>query len=338
VTQRAIIRSTGMHVPARVVTNHDLQQYMDTSDEWIQQRTGIRQRHWVPETGETGASDLALAASKQALERAGWAPEDVELILFGTLSPDLNFPGSGCLLQAKLGLETVPAMDIHNQCSGFLYGLATADAMIRSGQYRRILLVGAEVHSTGLDISTRGRDVAVIFGDGAGAVCIEADENVGDAGVLANALHAQGAYARELMTELPASSQSPRMTPAGLAAGRHYPHMNGAAVFKHAVRRLPQVTEEVLAQAGVAAAQVDLVIPHQANRRINEFVARALKLDDSQIVHTIEDYGNTTAASIPMALHHAIEAGRVQSGALLLFLAFGAGFTWAASLYRVPEA
>ena len=334
---RTVIRSTGRHVPERVVTNADLQQWMDTSDEWIRQRTGIEQRHWVDETGGIGASDLGLVAAQKALAKAGWEPKDVDLILFATLSPDIEFPGSGCLLQAKLGLESTPAMDIRNQCSGFLYSLATADAFIRSGQARRVLIVGAEVHSTGLDISTAGRNVSVIFGDGAGAACVEGVEVADDVGVLASRLHAQGSLSGILTLIAPASREWPRITTEMMDQGLHYPHMDGPTVFKHAVRRLPEVAHEVLAAAGVSLAEIDLVVPHQANLRINQFVAGQLGIPDDKVVHNIQRYGNTTAASIPIAFDEALEAGRLPSGGTVLFLAFGAGLTWAGSVYRAPR-
>jgi len=203
--KKSIITGTGRYLPPRIVTNDDLTQWMDTSNEWIRKRTGIEQRHWIEEEGDTGPSDLGLEASRIAMKRAGWAAEDIDLIIFATLSPDIFFPGSGCLLQHKLGLESTPALDIRQQCTGFLYGLSTADAFIRSGLYNRILLVGAEVHSTGLDISTRGRDLAVIFGDGAAAVCIEGVESNEEVGVLASCLHARGEFAKSLWTEVPAS-------------------------------------------------------------------------------------------------------------------------------------
>lgn len=282
-----------------------------------------------------GASDLALEAAKIALERAGWTAEDVELIIFATLSPDIFFPGSGCLLQHKLGLVSTPALDIRQQCTGFLYGLETADAMIRSGVYRRILLVGAEVHSTGLDISTRGRDVAVIFGDGAAAVCLEGAADT-DAGVLATALHADGSLSRSLMIEAPASCRNPRIDTAMLAEGLHYPFMDGRNIFKTAVRRLPQVTREVLTKAGIGLEQVDLFIPHQANMRINQAFGKALDLADDKVFHNIQRYGNTTAASIPLALDEALEMNLIGAGSTVVFLGLGAGLTWGAVAYRFP--
>jgi 3-oxoacyl-[acyl-carrier-protein] synthase-3 len=309
---------------------------MDTSDEWIRQRTGIEQRFWIPEGGGMGASDMGREAALLALKRAGWDAGDIDLIIFATLSPDIDFPGSGCLLQDKLGLETTPALDIRQQCSGFVYGVAVADAFIRSGVYQRILFVGSEVHSTGLDISTRGRDVAVIFGDGAGAVCLEGADGNSSAGVLGTVLHAQGRYADSLMMEAPASRLNPRISVELVEQGRHFPTMDGKAVFKHAVRRLPQVAREVLEKAGLGLEDVDLVIPHQANLRINQAFQQAMNLPDEKIFHNIQRYGNTTAASIPIALDEAIETGRVMSGSTLLFLGLGAGLTWGAVVYRHP--
>lgn len=333
---KTIIRGTGRHLPERLVTNAQMTEWMDTTEEWIVQRTGIEQRYWTPQAGGVGASDLALEASTIALERAGWRAEDVEMIIFATLSPDLFFPGSGCLLQHKLGLKSTPALDIRQQCTGFLYGLETADAMIRSGVYRRILLVGAEVHSTGLDISTRGRDVAVIFGDGAAAVCLEGVTDTED-GVLATALHAEGGLARSLMIEAPASCRNPRIDAAMLAEGLHYPFMDGRNIFKTAVRYLPRVTQEVLTKAGIGLDRVDLFIPHQANMRINQAFAKALDLADEKVFHNIQRYGNTTAASIPLALDEALEMNLIGAGSTVVFLGLGAGLTWGAVVYRFPD-
>jgi len=334
--KQSIIRGTGRYVPPREVSNEDLSQWMETSDEWIRQRTGIEKRHWIPEEGGVGASDLALEASKIALHRAGWTAEDVDLIIFATLSPDIFFPGSGCLLQTKLGLASTPALDIRQQCTGFLYGLVTADAYIRSGYARRVLLAGAEVHSTGLDISTRGRDVAAIFGDGAGVVCIEGADAGDGAGILAAALHADGAGAESLMIEGPASRQWPRIDDKMLAEGRQYPVMDGQKIFKTAVRRLPEVAGEALRQADLPVEAVDLFIPHQANLRINQAFARAMKLPEDKVFHNIQKYGNTTAASIPIALDEALEQGILGPGRTAMFLGLGAGLTWGAVIYRFP--
>lgn len=332
--RRTLIKGTGRYLPDRLVTNDDLTQWMDTSDEWIEQRTGIKQRYWIPEEGGVGASDLGFEAAKLALYKTGWKPEDLDLIIFATLSPDIFFPGSGCLLQAKLGLETTPALDIRQQCTGFLYGLATADAYIRSGMYERILFVGAEVHSTGLDISTTGRDVTVIFGDGAAAVCLEAGEVDENVGVLSSALHAQGELAESLMLEAPASREMPRIDEQMLKERKHYPHMDGKTIFKNALKRLPEVTHEALGMAGLELDDIDLFIPHQANLRINQFYQQSMKIPEGKVYNNIDKYGNTTAATIPLALDECIEKGMISSGSTLLFLGLGSGVTWGACIYR----
>lgn len=332
--KKSIIKSTGMFVPPNVITNHDLEKMIDTSDEWIKQRTGIEQRYWID--GETGASDLGFEASKIALENAGWTAQDLDFIIFATLSPDIMFPGSGCLLQAKLGLDSTPALDIRQQCTGFLYGLATADAYIKSGLASKILLVGGEVHSSGLDKTTRGRDITVIFGDGAAAVCIEGVETDKQAGVLSSALHADGNLASALMTELPAS-RLPCRLPADIPFDdpRYFPVMDGPAIFKKAVRMLPKVIKESLEKAQISLDEIDLIIPHQANMRINQALGQFLKLDDNKIFHNIQKYGNTTAASIPIALHEAMEQGLIgKSGDVVLFTGLGAGLTWGSVIYK----
>jgi 3-oxoacyl-[acyl-carrier-protein] synthase III len=334
--KRTLIKGTGRYLPDRVVTNHDLCQWMDTSDEWIEQRTGIVERRWVPEEGNVGASDLGLEASKIALSRAGWHPEDLDLIIFATLSPDINFPGSGCLLQHKLGLKSTRAIDIRQQCTGFLYGLEIADAYIKSGHAEKILIVGSEVHSTGLDLSTRGRDVSVIFGDGAGAVCvcgIDTNENVG---ILACSLYAEGKYAESLMTEAPASRLNPRFTEEMFQQGRHFAKMDGKRIFKLAVTRLPEVTLEALKKAGVSLSNVDMIFPHQANLRINQFYSKALNLPDEKMYNNIQKYGNTTAGSIPIALDEAIEKRLISENSTVVFSGLGAGLTWGAVVYRFP--
>jgi 3-oxoacyl-[acyl-carrier-protein] synthase-3 len=333
---KAVITGTGRFVPPRVVTNDDLTQWMDTSDEWIRQRTGIEERHWIDQEAPVGASDLGLEASRIALGRAGWEPEDIDLIIFATLSPDLFFPGSGCLLQHKLGLQDTPALDIRQQCTGFIYGLATADAYIRSGMARRILLVGAEVHSSGLDLSTAGRDVSVIFGDGAAAVCVEAVDTERKVGILASVLHAKGSMAESLMTEAPASREWPRLTPKMIEERRHFPHMDGKAIFKEAVRRLPEVTNAALQQAGLSKEDIDLYIPHQANMRINQFYQQMMKLPEEKVFHNIQRYGNTTAATIPLALDEAFEMGLIGKDSTVLFLGLGSGVTWGANIHRFP--
>jgi 3-oxoacyl-[acyl-carrier-protein] synthase-3 len=335
--KKTIIRGTGRYLPPRLVTNEDLTQWMDTSAEWIQQRTGIEQRYWVPEEGGMGAADMGLEASKIALDRAGWKPEDIDLIIFATLSPDIFFPGSGCLLQHMLGLETTPALDIRQQCTGFFYGMATADAYIKSGQANRVLFVGSEVHSTGLDVSTSGRDVAVIFGDGAGAVCLEGLETDAKVGILASTLHAQGEHADALMTEAPASRLSKRLTHEMLDQGRHYPKMDGRNVYRLALTRLPEVTYHTLEKAGVSLEAVDLIIPHQANIRINQGFQKALKIPEEKMYHNIQRYGNTTAGSIPSALDEALEKNIIGKSSTVLFAGLGAGVTWGAVIYQFED-
>ena len=284
-------------------------------------------------TPGVGASDLALEAAQRALDAAGWKASDVEAIVYATLSSDHMFPGDGCFLNAKLGIPGVPAIDIRTQCTGFLYGLAVADAWIRVGMYRRVLLVGAEVHSTGLDVSTRGRDVAVIFGDGAGAALLEASDDPGR-GVLSCHLHADGRFAKELWTDAPGSVYSPRISQEMIDSGAVYPHMEGQKVFKHAVVKMPEVVREALAANGATAADLKVLIPHQANLRIAEMVQRSLELRDDQVFNNIQKYGNTTAASIPLCLAEAVQARGVARGDLVGLCAFGAGFTWASALIR----
>ncbi len=328
---RTAFAALGTFVPERVVTNDDLTKRMETSDAWIQERTGIQERHWVSEGTEN--SDLALEATRRALAKAGWEAKDVEAIVYASLSPDHMFPGDGCKLNAKLGIPGVPALDVRNQCSGFLYGLAVADAWIRIGMYRRILLVGSEIHSTGLDVTTRGRDVAVIFGDGAGAALLEATDDPGR-GVLSCHLHADGRFAAELSTDAPGSKYHPRVQPRMLEDGSIFPRMEGQKVFKHAVVRMPEVMREALDQNGLTTKDLKVVVPHQANLRIAQMVQRSLELRDDQVFNNIERYGNTTAASIPICLAEAVEARGVKRGDLVGLCAFGAGFTWASALVR----
>lgn len=323
----------GTFVPDRVVTNDDLSRLMDTSDEWIQQRTGIRERHYISE--DTGAADLAAAAARRALEAADLRAEQMDLVIFATLSPDFDFPASACVLQKRLGVKGMPAFDVKNQCSGFLYGLAVADKFIKTGRARYVLLAGAEVHSTGIDLTTRGRDVAVIFGDGAGAAIL-APEPDPTKGVLSTHLHAEGKYAEKLWLEAATSRSQPRVSEEMLEGSKPpiFPRMDGKYVFKHAITRFPEVILEALATQGLSAKDLDLLIPHQANLRISQMVAMALNLTEEQVFNNIDRYGNTTAASIPLALHEAIQAGRVHAGSLICLAAFGAGFTWASALLR----
>ncbi len=330
--ERAAILGSGHYVPPRVVTNDDLAQMFDTSDEWIVQRTGIRERRFIDETG-TGASDLALPAAKMAIEQAGLEVRDVDAIIFATLSPDIYFPGSGCLLGHKLGLGGVPALDVRNQCSGFLYSLSVADAWIRGGMYRNILVVGAEVHSTGIELADRGRDVAVLFGDGAGAVVVGAAKREGQ-GIKTVELHADGVGARDLWVEAPASMFIPRLDEAMLEEGRHYPRMNGRQVFRWATEKMPEVAQSVLRKCDLEVDDVDLFIPHQANMRINQRVAKRLGIAADRVVHNIERYGNTTAATIPIGISESWREGNLEPGTKVLFAAFGAGFTWAGAVVQ----
>ncbi len=328
---RTAIAGTGFYVPERVVTNEELTHYMDTSDEWIVERSGIRERRWVDE--DTSGADMAYRASLMALEDAGLEPSAVDAIVLATLSPDHFFPGTGVFLQEKLGLPGIPALDVRTQCTGFVYGLSVADAWVRSGQYRTVLLVGVEIQSTGLDLSTRGRDMSVLFGDGAGAVVLTATEEE-NRGILSTHLHADGRFAEVLWAEFASSKHHPRMTKEILDEGRHYPRMQGKEVFRHAIVRMPEVVEEALAHSGLSTGDLDLLIPHQANLRITRMVQRRLGLSDEQVVSNIDRYGNTTAATIPIALAESVRAGRLKGGDLLCMVAFGSGFTWGSALVR----
>lgn len=331
--RNARIMGVGHYVPPRVVTNSDLTAYMDTSDEWIQQRTGIRQRHFSE--GWTGAADMGAEAAREALERAGLDARDVQCIIFATLSPDVDMPASACLLQDRLGIGGMPALDVRNQCSGFLYGLAIADKFVKTGTYDHVLLVGGEVHSTGIDLSTRGREVAVIFGDGAGAVVVGPEPDP-RRGILSTHLHADGRFAEKLWLESPASRLRPRLTEEMISGpeARIFPKMEGRYVFRHAVNRFPEVIREALDANGLAPRDISLLIPHQANLRISQMVALGLELSEQQVFNNIDRYGNTTGGSIPIALYEALEAKRVRAGDVLCLAAFGAGFTWASALIR----
>lgn len=328
---RTAIQGTGFYVPDRIVTNDDLAALMDTSDEWIRERTGIEERRWV-DPGMTGA-EMARRASVMALDEAGLETDEVDAIVLATLSPDHFFPGTGVFLQRELGLRGVPALDIRAQCSGFVYGLSVADAWIRMGQYRTILLVGVEIQSTGLDVSDRGRDMAVLFGDGAGAAVLRATDDP-DRGVLSTHIHADGEHAEMLWGEVSSSKRHPRISAQDLAEGRHFPRMDGREVFKHAVTRMPEAVIEALRANGLGVEDIDLLIPHQANLRIAQLVQRRLELPDHKVFNNIERYGNTTAATIPIALAEAVREGRLNRGNLLCFTAFGSGFTWGSALVR----
>lgn len=325
------ILGTGMSVPDRIVTNDDLASMMDTSDEWIRTRTGIEQRHWVS-PGETGAS-LALAASRRALDAAGLGAADIDAIVYATSTPDHFAPGNGVYLQQQLGGGAIPALDVRAQCSGFIYGLSVADAWISSGQYRRILLVGCEVQSTGMDVSTAGRDTAVIFADGAGAVVLGASERDGR-GVLGFDLHTDGSQAERLWVDAPGSMYHPRISKEMVEEGRHFLAMEGREVFRNAIVRMPETVNALLARLGLAPSDISLLIPHQANLRISEMVQKSLGLEANQVYNNIQKYGNTTAATIPIALDECVRAGRLGDGDLIVMTAFGSGFMWGSAALR----
>lgn len=325
------ILGTGFCVPDRVVTNAELSQLMDTTDEWIRTRTGIEERRWVTE-GETGA-DLALRATVRALEMAGVPPGEVDAIVYATSSPDHFAPGNGVFLQRLLGISTVPALDVRAQCSGFIYALSVADAWIRSGQYRRVLVVGSEIQSTGLEVSSAGRHVAVIFADGAGAVLLGAGETNGG-GILAFDLHSEGVHAEKLWVDSPGSMYHPRVSHEQIEKGRQFLEMDGREVFRHAVVRMPESVRAVLSAAGHTVEEIDLLLAHQANLRIAEAIQKDLRLRDDQVYNNIMRYGNTTAATIPIALDECVRSGRVKRGDLLVMTAFGSGFMWGSAAVR----
>jgi 3-oxoacyl-[acyl-carrier-protein] synthase III len=316
---------TGFSVPDRVVTNDDLSRLMDTSDEWIRTRTGIQERRWVRE-GETGV-DLALAATRRALEAADVSASSVDAIVYATSTPDHFAPGNGVFLQRALGVGTIPAIDIRTQCSGFVYALSVADAWVRTGQYRRVLVVGAEVQSTGMLITTEGRNVSVLFADGAGAVVVGPTDRE-DQGILAFDLHSEGAHAEKLWVDSPGSMYHPRVSLEHIEAGRQYLDMDGKEVFRHAVVRMPESVRAVLDASGRTTADLKLLVAHQANLRIAEMMQRALCLRDDQVYNNIMSYGNTTAATIPIALDECVRAGRIEEGDLVVLTAFGSGFLW----------
>ena len=329
---RSHIAGTGMFVPSRVVTNRDLTQWMDTSEEWIEQRTGICERRWV-EPGQK-PSDLAREAALAALADAGLEVGEIDCILLATLSAEHDFPGTSFFLHEAIDAGEIPCIDLRAQCSGFLYGLQMADALIVAGHYRRVLVVGCEVHSTGLDISTAGRDVTVIFGDGAGAVVLEAVDAAAGTGVLAIRLHAEGKHARRLWLEAPSSAEPGRITQAMIDDRRIYPSMDGRFVFKHAVTRMPEVLKETLDAASVKIDDVDLFLFHQANLRINEAVAQKLEIPGSKVLNNIQRLGNCSAAALPILLAEASRGGHLAAGQLVSLTAFGSGFTWGSALLR----
>ena len=332
---RTRIAGVGHYVPENVVTNDDLAAIMDTSDEWIQERTGIKERRWVPEGSEDTPSVMGTKAAKKAIANAGIKPEDIDFIIFATLSPDYYFPGPGVMVQEQLGLDNIGALDVRNQCSGFVYGLSVADQFIRTGTYKNILLIGSELHSLGLDKTTRGRGVTVIFGDGAGAVVLQPTEEEGK-GLLTSHLHSEGKHAKELALISPSTSDwvdgiIAKNDPEDIS---YYPYMNGNFVFKHAVTRFQEVIYEALQATGYKPEDIDMLIPHQANLRISQFIQAKMKLPAEKVFNNIMKYGNTTAASIPIALSEAVEQNRIKDGDLVCFAAFGSGFTWASALVR----
>jgi 3-oxoacyl-[acyl-carrier-protein] synthase-3 len=332
---RAKITGTGMYVPERVVTNDDLAELMDTSDEWIRQRSGVVERHYIVE-GETPV-DLARNASRRALEAAGLEASEIDCIVLATLSPQADFPGTSFFLQDQLGLGETPCFDLRAQCSGFVYSLACANGFIQAKMFRRVLVVGCEVHSTGIDLSDTGRDGAVLFGDGAGAVVLEANDDPNDpAGLIEVRLHAQGEHAQKLWIEGPASGHTPvRIDHQMIDERLHFPRMEGRFVFKHAVTRMPQVLMEALNAASLKLEDVDLFLFHQANLRINEYVANELGIPEQKRISNIERYGNCSAASIPMLLDEAIRGGRLAPGQLFSMTTFGSGFSWASAVARL---
>ena len=328
---RSAIVGIGSYVPPKVVTNDDLAQLMTTSDEWIQTRTGIRERRFAEEGVK--CSDLAVEACRKALEDARMAPADIDFIIFATLSPDHHFPGTACYLQPKLGTGPIGCLDVRNQCTGFLYSLTVADALIRAGSYKNILIVGAEIHSSALDFSDRGRDVAVLFGDGAAAVVLAASPSP-DRGVLYTELHADGRFARALCLDIWDISRKPYISQEAVATSQVWPQMDGKTVFKHAVTRLCEVIQHTMEVNGLRPEDISYVIPHQANMRINQMVAQKLGFPEEKFLHNMQRYGNTTAASIPLLLDETARNGMIQSGDLLLLAAFGSGFTWGTALVR----
>jgi 3-oxoacyl-[acyl-carrier-protein] synthase-3 len=329
----AIITGMGYYVPDNIVTNEDLSKIMDTNNEWIIERTGIKERRWI--NNDESTSSMALEASKNAIADAGIEKSAIDFIIFATLSPDYYFPGPGVTLQKELGLDTIGALDVRNQCSGFVYALSIADQYIKTGMYENILVVGSEYHSGGLDKTTKGRGVSVIFGDGAGAAIVSKSPSA-ERGILSTHLHAQGEHAEELTLIGPSTR---RWVPEiidndGKNDQAIYPYMNGTFVFKHAVTRFPQVIGEALIKNNLQSTDIDLLIPHQANLRISQFVQKKMGLSNDQVFNNIQKYGNTTAASIPIALAEAKQAGKVKEGDLICLAAFGSGFTWASALIR----
>ena len=328
---RSKFLGTGLAVPDRVVTNDELSAVMDTTDEWIRTRTGIQERRWVTE-GETGVN-MALQATRKALEMAGMEPGELDAIVYATSSPDHFAPGNGVYLQRLLEISTIPALDVRAQCSGFIYALSVADAWIRTGQFRRVLVVGSEIQSTGLEVSSAGRHVAVIFADGAGAVIL-GPAYEGDGGILGFDLHSQGEHAEKLWVDSPGSMYHPRVSQEQIDEGRQYLQMDGREVFRHAVVRMPESVRAVLSSSGLKVENISLLLAHQANLRIAEVMQKDLGLRDEQVYNNIMWYGNTTAATIPIALDECVRGGRIKSGDLVVMTAFGSGFMWGSVAVR----
>ncbi|WP_405413647.1 3-oxoacyl-ACP synthase III family protein [Maribacter sp. Asnod1-A12] len=326
----------GHYVPENVVTNDDLSKVMDTNDAWIQERTGIKERrHVVRGDGDT-TTTMGVKAAKVAIERAGIDKDDIDFIIFATLSPDYYFPGPGVLVQRDLGIKTVGALDVRNQCSGFVYAVSIADQYIKTGMYKNVLVIGSELHSHGLDMTTRGRGVSVIFGDGAGAAVLTREEDT-TKGILSTHLHSEGQHAEELSLIAPGMGNrwvTDIIEDNDPNDESYYPHMNGQFVFKNAVVRFSEVIVEGLEKNKLNATDIDLLVPHQANLRISQFIQKKFQLSDDQVFNNIMKYGNTTAASIPIALTEAWEEGKVKSGDLVVLAAFGSGFTWGSVIIR----
>ncbi|MBC7524244.1 MAG: ketoacyl-ACP synthase III [Flavobacterium sp.] len=325
----------GFYVPDNVVTNADLSKIMDTNDEWIQERTGIKERRHIIR-GEDNTTKMGVKAAKIAINRAGIENDEIDFIIFATLSPDYFFPGPGVSVQKDLGLKTVGALDVRNQCSGFIYALSVADQYIKTGMYKNILVIGSEVHSTGLDMTDRGRGVSVIFGDGAGAAVLSREEDLSK-GILSTHLHSEGLYAEELVVKAPSMADrwvSDIIADNNPADESFFPYMNGQFVFKNAVVRFSEVIMEGLNANDLQVSDINMLVPHQANLRISQFIQQKFKLSDDQVFNNIQKYGNTTAASIPIALTEAWEQGKIKSGDVVVLAAFGSGFTWASAIIK----
>ena len=329
---RTIITGTGHYVPPRVVTNQDLEKLMNTSDEWIQQRSGIKTRHHVD--GGIGSSDLGYEAAVRAIESAGISASDIDFIIAATISPDYYFPGIGVLVQAKLGLATIGALDVRNQCTGFIYALSVADQYIQTGMYRKILVVAAEVQSTNLDYSDDGRDLAVLFGDGAAAVICEPHDGSDGRGILSTHLFSDGRFVEELWMQIPSPKNNPVFSHELLDRKLQYPKMDGKRVFVNAAERMPEAVLTGLRHNGLTVDDVALLIPHQANDRISQMVAKKLQIPLEKVARNIDRYGNTTAASIPLALDEAVREGRIKRNDVVVLTAFGSGFTWGSAVLR----